>query len=323
MWWVHQLSVPCCAETPSFEPSAAGPQPSGLLGCPSCGRTYEVEDGVVRFADSSGYAESFGLQWERFSSTQIDHLNGTTISTDRLRTLCGASLDFLDGLTVYDAGCGAGRFTAVVAEAGARVIAADLGLAAVRACRANTAQLDNVICVHADAQHSPVAPKSMDAVLSVGVYQHTPRPAAYVAGIAECVRPGGQLIFWGYERRLRTLAHPHRLLRPLTKRLSPDRLLGRVEKAVPALLRVSDRLRRLPGGKLLARLVPVANYRGSLPLDERQLIEWAVLDTFDWLSPAYDRPMTFDGVAQSLRRYGFEVKRTAFDSVGLLAVRSS
>jgi hypothetical protein len=45
-------------------------------------------------------------------------------------------------------------------------------------------------------------------------------------------------------------------------------------------------------GKLLKRLVPVANDEGILPLSEKQLREWALLDTFDWLAPAYDQPQT-------------------------------
>jgi hypothetical protein len=42
----------------------------------------------------------------------------------------------------------------------------------------------------------------------------------------------------------------------------------------------------------LSRLVPVANYRGILPLNDTQLSEWALLDTFDWFAPRYDRPQT-------------------------------
>ncbi len=38
--------------------------------------------------------------------------------------------------------------------------------------------------------------------------------------------------------------------------------------------------------------MPVANYEGILPLTDIQLREWALLDTFDWLSPAYDNPQT-------------------------------
>lgn len=62
---------------------------------------------------------------------------------------------------------------------------------------------------------------------------------------------------------------------------------------MPILLPVSRALGRIPSvGKLLKRTIPVANYDGMLPLNETQLREWALLDTFDWLSPAYDNPQT-------------------------------
>lgn len=320
MWWVRHLAVPCCGVAPEFDADSDDP-PAGTLRCPGCGRTYPVEDGVVRFATESGYAESFGLQWDRFAATQVDHLNGTHISEDRLRSICGGSLELFEDAVVYDAGCGAGRYTAVAGRSGARVIAADLGLAAVRACRRNTGEIENVICIHADARRAPVTPRGVDMALSIGVYQHTPSPPDYLTEVASTVREGGRLILWGYERRLKTLAHPHRVLRPLTRRMPPERLLPLVERAAPALLRASDRLRSLPGGSVLARAVPVANYRGSLPLDDEQLLEWAVLDTFDWLSPAYDRPMSWSAVARVLADQGFAVTRTLEDSVSLVATR--
>jgi MoxR-like ATPase len=52
-------------------------------------------------------------------------------------------------------------------------------------------------------------------------------------------------------------------------------------------------------GRALRRLVPVANYEGVYPLNDTQLDNWALLDTFDWLSPTYDWPQT----ANALRRW--------------------
>lgn len=68
---------------------------------------------------------------------------------------------------------------------------------------------------------------------------------------------------------------------------------------MPVLLPVSRLLGRIPVvGKLLRCTIPVANYDGLLPLTEKQLSEWALLDTFDWLSPAYDNPQT-NGTART------------------------
>jgi SAM-dependent methyltransferase len=282
-----------------------------------------MEDGIIRFDTTGGYVDSFGFQWQTFAATQIDSMNGTTISRDFLTEIAGGSLDILDGSVAYDAGCGAGRYSAVAAEHGARVIAADLSLGALKAARRNLAAYREVVLVHADARRSPVRPRSVDVAISVGVYQHTPNPLEYARRVAETVRPGGGIIFWGYERRARSLLHPKYVLRPLTRRVAPERLLHLIAALAPALLRVSDALRRLPGGRTWSRIVPIANYRGILPLDDRQRVEWAVLDTLDWLSPRYDRPVTFHRIEDELGRQGFRLTRTVSNCVAFVGLRDA
>ncbi len=62
---------------------------------------------------------------------------------------------------------------------------------------------------------------------------------------------------------------------------------------MPFLLTLSRALGRLPAiGPWLRRLVPVADYESVYPLNEQQMHEWVVLDTFDWFAPAYDKPQT-------------------------------
>lgn len=307
------LAVPCCG---------AFPIPGdGVLVCSTCGASYSVANGIVRFGSDSGYAANFGLQWRRFSATQVDHLNGTTITRDRLREIAGGDLSFFEGALVYEAGCGAGRYTAVAAEHGARVVAADMALAAVAACRENSGRFADVVWVHADPARASVRSDSVDVAMSIGVYQHTPDPLEYIRGIARTVAPGGRIVFWGYERRWKSLLHPKYLFRPLSRHADPTWLLQMVEKLVDPLLRMSDALRKVPGGRVLARMVPVANYRGVLPLNDSQLREWAILDTFDWLSPRYDRPLPYRMVAGELARLGFSVRRTDPEAVGLVADR--
>jgi hypothetical protein len=86
---------------------------------------------------------------------------------------------------------------------------------------------------------------------------------------------------------------PKYWLRPLTKRLPPPLLFRLVKAYVPVLLPLSSGVARLPkvGGRL-RYLIPIANYTGVLPLSQEQLREWAILDTFDMLSPTYDQPQT-------------------------------
>jgi 2-polyprenyl-3-methyl-5-hydroxy-6-metoxy-1,4-benzoquinol methylase/uncharacterized protein YbaR (Trm112 family) len=323
IWWLKYLALPCCGTVPEIDSASfnAGNVERGILICRACDRRYEVREGIVRFSEAGSEVETFGLQWQRFAETQIDHLNGTQISAERLSLIAGGSLDFLKGAVVYDAGCGAGRFTAVAAQNGAFVIAADPAEGAIEACHRNTRAFERVVCVHASTERRPVQDASVDVALSIGVYQHTRHPLDYVRDFARAVRPGGSLVFWGYERRMRSLLHPKYVLRPLTCKIAPHRLLRYIEICAPVLLRISDAVRRLPGGRMLSRAVPIANYKGVLPLNAAQRLDWAVLDTLDWLSPRFDRPRTAADVSFVIRSLGYDVCRTLDDSVALLGVR--
>ena len=57
-------------------------------------------------------------------------------------------------------------------------------------------------------------------------------------------------------------------------------------------------------GKYLSRMVPIADYKGRLPLNNRQLLEWAILDTFDMLSPKYDKPQSIETLRKWFYKYG-------------------
>ncbi len=73
------------------------------------------------------------------------------------------------------------------------------------------------------------------------------------------------------------------------------------------MLKTSQILGRIPlAGKLLKRIVPVADYTGVLPLDKRQLQEWALMDTFDMLAPKYDNPQNAITIKSWMEKAGLE-----------------
>ena len=70
-----------------------------------------------------------------------------------------------------------------------------------------------------------------------------------------------------------------------------------LQKVTPILLFLSRLIGKIPLiGNTIKKLVPVANHHGILPLSDKQHLEWSLLDTFDWLSPAYDNPQTKQSV---------------------------
>ena len=267
---------------------------------------YPVRDFIPRFVPQSNYADSFGMQWNRFRRTQLDSYSGQSISADRFWTATAWPRAQLAGAWVLDAGCGAGRFAEVALGAGAQVVALDYS-SAVDACRANLRDSPNLHVVQGDIYALPLQPESFRFVYSLGVLQHTPDVAGAVAALPPMLMPGGRVCVDFYERSWRSALHPKYWLRPITKRIDRDRLFALCQACVPTLFRLSELSGRVPIlGCGLKRFVPVANYVGVLPLSREQHLEWSLLDTFDWLSPEFDHPQTARTVRQWLEVAGLE-----------------
>ncbi|HEX7153268.1 MAG TPA: methyltransferase domain-containing protein [Thermoanaerobaculia bacterium] len=265
----------------------------------TCGRTYPVRNGIPRFVPPENYASSFGLQWNRFRRTQLDSHSGVTISGDRFRRETGWTRADLEGKLVLDAGCGAGRFAEIALGLGAEVVAIDYS-SAVEACLANNGPNERLDVLQADIYALPFAPNTFDYVYSLGVLQHTPDVKRAFDSLVPLVKPSGRITVDLYRQHWGNFIRPKYWLRPITKRMNAKTLFSLVERLAPKLLKVSAAVRRVPViGRYLGFFVPVADYRGQLPLNEQQLTEWAVLDTFDWLAPRYDQPQT----AKTLRRW--------------------
>ncbi len=253
---------------------------------------YPVRGGIPRFVPESNYADSFGMQWNRFARTQLDSHSRQSISAERFWKATGWQPANLRGQWVLDAGCGSGRFAEIALGAGAYVVALDYSSAA-DACHHNLKHHPNLHVVQGDIYALPFAKASFPFVYSLGVLQHTPDVARAFAALPPMVAEGGSLCVDYYEKTFKSWLLPKYWLRPLTKRVPRLRLFAALERLVPVMLPISRALGRVPGvGKQLMRVVPVVNYDGIYPLTESQLFEWALLDTFDMLAPAYDHPQT-------------------------------
>lgn len=260
------------------------------LACPR-GCSFPVVAHVPRFVASDNYAAGFGIQWNKFRRTQLDSFTGTSISRDRLARCLGGSLDVVRGRSVLEVGCGAGRFTELLLEAGARVFACDLS-SAVEANYANCAGRPGYFVCQADVRHLPARRRAFDFVICLGVIQHTPDSEQTIAALAEYVRPGGTLVIDHYsynyprnfaQRNLRRLLL--RMPAPVATRLAlaTSRLLLPLHRLSWSEKRGRWRL-RAP----LQKLSPLIDYHQAYPqLGPERLAEWAILDTHDTLTDYY------------------------------------
>jgi len=269
------------------------------------GLSYPVVGGIPRFVAFESYASTFGVQWRRWASTQLDSVNGTRIFRERFERYFGDPAQ-LRGLTVLDAGCGAGAFLDVVAPYAGRVVGVDLS-EAVEPAYESTRRHANVDVLQADLMQLPFPDGAFDFVFCIGVLQHTPDPARAFRSLARVVRPGGTLAVWLYERSRYEALKPRHLVRRYSAGLPPEKAMPFVERWYRAGRPLRRRLRRLPGGRVLAKLIPLSDlggYRGELAdkLTPAEIEEWELMDTHDMLVTVYDKPQTANEVARWFRR---------------------
>ncbi len=262
------------------------------------GHEFGAVDGVLCLCELGGYADSFGPQWITYGQTQVDKFNGTTISRDRFFAYTGWPRD-LSGELVLEAGSGCGRFTQVLLDAGADVVSFDYS-AAVVANRRNNDGADRLTLFRGDIYRIPLARGIFDRVVCLGVLQHTPDPAKAFHSLVGMLKPDGLLAVDIYRVGVAQLASPKHVLRIFRRFVRPERAAPLAKRAVRALLPAKSLLRRIPfvGVPLAHLVVPVADYRGRLPLTEAQALEWSELEFIDAITPAHDHPATRRQVEQ-------------------------
>ena len=266
--------------------------------------SYPIISGIPRFVPSSNYANNFGLQWNHFRQTQLDQFSGKSISANRFWAATGWEKEDLKGAWVLDAGCGAGRFAQVALDAGANVIALDFS-SAVDACFNNLKHHPNLHVIQGDILSLPLKRGLFPFVYSLGVLQHTPDVKLAFHSLPPMLLPNGKLCVDFYEKSFKSAFHIRHVLRPITTRMNKIQLFSFLQKSVPVMLPISQQLSKVPlVGHFLKRMIPVANHFDGLDLSSEQLKEWALLDTFDWLSPEYDQPQS----AQTAEKWMFEAK---------------
>jgi SAM-dependent methyltransferase len=296
------LDLLCC---PSCRSDLAQPDDSSLR-CTACSEAYVVRDGIPRFVPAENYASNFGLQWNLFRRTQLDSFSGQPISRKRFFSYTGWTEADLRGALVLDVGCGAGRFTEIALSLGARVVALDYS-SAVDACRINHEGAERLSIVQADIYRLPLKEGVFDRVYCLGVLQHTPDVERAFRALPPVLKNGGALAVDVYPKLWTDVLWPKYWLRRVTRHMKTETLFKSVQTGVRWLWPLSLAVGRLPlAGRKLRYLIPIVNYEGVYPLSPAQLKDWAVLDTFDMLGPAFDQPQSAETLEAWMRSSGLE-----------------
>jgi len=233
------------------------------LGCQGCSSQFSVVEGIPRFVEQQHLA-SFGLQWNKYEVAHDDEDRAT------FQAKTGFSLAELKGKRVLDAGCGGGRYSKIVGEAGGDVVAADHSSAVEKA--QNLCQhLPNVNFLQGDLKRLPLEPESFDFAFSIGVMHHDVDTKSVFDAVAKMVKPGGKLAVWLYRKNQWWQEALNNAVRRRTIHMPAHRLerwckWGAWCGGLPVI------------GKTFNKILNYSNH----PAWENR-----VCDTFDWYAPEY------------------------------------
>lgn len=247
---------------------------SGNLLCRNA-HAFEVLNGVPRFVTSDEYTKSFGFQWNKFSTVQLDVFNHTKESEQTLAEKTGFSLSDLKGKFILDAGTGAGRFADVASRYEAEVVGIDLS-SAVDAAYKNIGDRPNVHLIQADIFHLPFKDAIFDRIFSIGVLHHTPDTRKAFQALVPLLKENGEIAIWVYDcyTPFKKITDTVRIM---TSRLPRKAVLYGSTIAVP-----------------LYYLKPFRTiFQGVFRLCMHRNARWRWLDTFDYFSPKFQWKHTY------------------------------
>jgi len=276
---------------------------------PSTGTIYQVVRGIPRFCPSDNYSESFGFQWNQFDRTQLDVFSGAKHSQERFYGETGWAPEMLNQSSVLEVGSGAGRFSEVfLRTTSGNLHSVDYSSAVDANMRNNIQYSERLRLAQASIYEMPFPDNSFDKVFCLGVLQHTPSFEESVAALVKKARIGGEIVVDFYPiNGWHTKIHSKYILRPIMRRLPKSLLLKIIRLNINWMLTLFDFL-CLIGLDAFTRFIPITDVRNfPSELTDGQRIEWAVMDTFDAFSPAYDNPQRIEDVKGMFNKRGCEV----------------
>ena len=280
-------------------------------------RCVPIRNSIPRFTPDMSYSGNFALLREKHAELQLDSRNGTT---DRYDTILGRTrwpLAFFKGKTVLECGCGAGPDTEILLRLGCKVVSVDLaGLdIAVRNINDNP----NVQFVQTSITDLPLKKQSFDIVFCHRVLQHTPNPEETLRHILQFVREDGAVFVHSYANTFSQRFRWKYLLLPVTRRLAPETLYKLIRLYAKPLYHFTNFTNKTRIGRIFNWFfVPFLNYRyypQFKNMSDEAMLEYAIHDTFDALSPRYDKPIkasAMRAIAEESLRRPFEVAEERF-----------
>lgn len=254
-----------------------------------------IENEIPRFTPNISYSTgNFSKLRELHATLQLDSVNETNDRRSTLFLNTGWPEFFFKDKVVLECGCGAGPDTEILLSLGAKVIAVDI--AGLNIAKINLKNNQKLQLVQANIGELPFKKKTFDIVFCHRVIQHTPYPAKVLEHILDFVKDDGAVFVHSYAATFAQYCTWKYILRPITKRLNPENLYKLIKFNSKPLFYLSGFISKFgkPGKYFNHVFIPFMNYR-NVPYFKNKtkefIIEYGIHDTFDALSPKYDRPI--------------------------------
>lgn len=268
---------------------------------------FPLKNGAYRIVEDDNYTQNFGYQWNKFAGTQVDKESNLEMSKIRFFAETNWNKEDLSGKNILEVGSGAGRFSQIILDYTKAILYSVDYSNAVEANYKNNGPHERLHLFQASIYEMPFAKAQFDKVLCLGVLQHTPNFEQSVKSLIDMAKPGAEVIvdFYGINGWW-TKLHAKYLFRPVTKKMSHEKLLAAINTHVDWLIKTSSFFSAIKLGKIFNRFLPICDIAGTMPpnLPYAQLRELCVLDTFDMFSPEYDNPQSIETVVNWFKKYG-------------------
>ena len=280
----------------------------------SSNRRFVIRDGIPRVTPDVSYSANFALLREKHAELQLDSRNGTTDRYDTILDRTQWPVEFFKGKTVLECGCGAGPDTEILLLLGCKVVSVDL--AGVDVAKRNVNDNPNVQFMQASITDLPLRKKSFDIVFCHRVLQHTPYPEKTLAYILQFVKDDGAVFVHSYANTFIQRFRWKYFLLPVTRRFPPETLYKIIKWYSRPLFYFTTLTGKTKIGHAFNHFfVPFRNYRHVAKYKNKSdefIIEYGIHNTFDALSPTYDKPIK----TSAMRRIASLFLKRPFEVVG-------
>ncbi len=276
------------------------------------GNVFPIINGVIRIVQQSNYSDNFGFQWNKFAKTQIDRERRQSKFThDRFFTETNWEVGSLEGKKVLEAGCGAGRFTQVFLDfTKGNLYSFDYSDSVSANYRNNGHHGKRLNIFQASIYEMPFPDNSFDKIFCFGVLQFTPDFKQSIKSLVDKAKPGSEIVvdffavngWW-------TKIHAKYFMQPFTSKMPHEKLLRKIENNIDWLIKAHNFFNKIGIGRIVNRFLPICDMKGTFPdnLTKEEQREWAIMDTFNMLSPKHEHPEKPSNVVKWFKEFGTDI----------------